>query len=563
MRSTVFVVTTVMFISARAAAQSAILEPAAPRAGEALTVRYRPSDANAKLPSSARCYTALKVRTLAGDTTVWGAMAPMGDSTDIGLSFNLPSDASAGFVYLFTLDPLAAHDSVLESGFTIERATGSGIASALSAPDAVDRFRRWRTDHPTDSNAVLDAWDALARFGDATGEIEALLPDLDVGSAASDAGASALRLIGRARVRKFDECAAIAKELVERFPSDPWTDGAIGEFVERSGAASDAARADELRPTLVRLAEGFPAANTFRRGGLAIIASDSGTPLELVDRCADAWAASREGDASPFFLQASARIARSTELDRAESLLSRGIDALLRPADSAFSDPHRERFDARLREALLLRSTLAAKRNDGPAALLFAMAARGVSEQVDSAASPSIREAIAAGWQMTNGPKLSASTTPIGATVVGSASSGGDDATPDFALKDTSGNDVMLSGLRGKVVVLNFWFVGCAPCRHEMPLLNDLMQKYVGKNVEFLAPCLDSASRCSEFLANNEFRYRSLVDASPAVSAFHVKVFPTHVVIDQNGRVTLLRTGGGALAVRDVATAIEAALSSP
>ncbi|WP_292019022.1 TlpA disulfide reductase family protein [Maritimibacter sp. UBA3975] len=45
---------------------------------------------------------------------------------------------------------------------------------------------------------------------------------------------------------------------------------------------------------------------------------------------------------------------------------------------------------------------------------------------------------------------------------------------------DTEGNEVSLADYRGKVVLLNFWATWCAPCRHEMPMLDALQAEYGG-----------------------------------------------------------------------------------
>src|SRR5690349_12338689 len=42
---------------------------------------------------------------------------------------------------------------------------------------------------------------------------------------------------------------------------------------------------------------------------------------------------------------------------------------------------------------------------------------------------------------------------------------------PEVTVLDLSNNAVSLSSLRGKIVLLNFWYVACEPCRYEMPLL--------------------------------------------------------------------------------------------
>jgi peroxiredoxin len=49
---------------------------------------------------------------------------------------------------------------------------------------------------------------------------------------------------------------------------------------------------------------------------------------------------------------------------------------------------------------------------------------------------------------------------------------------PDFTLDSLSGDSIMLSDLRGKVVVLNFWASWCRPCRAEMPAMNAVYEKF-------------------------------------------------------------------------------------
>ena len=62
---------------------------------------------------------------------------------------------------------------------------------------------------------------------------------------------------------------------------------------------------------------------------------------------------------------------------------------------------------------------------------------------------------------------------------------------PDFTLAARDGGKVNLAGLKGQVVMINFWATWCGPCRQEMPLLAQLQAKYeplgftlIGVNVE-------------------------------------------------------------------------------
>ena len=56
----------------------------------------------------------------------------------------------------------------------------------------------------------------------------------------------------------------------------------------------------------------------------------------------------------------------------------------------------------------------------------------------------------------------------------------------DFIVTTINGEHIKLSELRGKVVVLNFWFTKCGPCKLEIPDLNGLVNEFKDKDVVFL-----------------------------------------------------------------------------
>ncbi len=49
---------------------------------------------------------------------------------------------------------------------------------------------------------------------------------------------------------------------------------------------------------------------------------------------------------------------------------------------------------------------------------------------------------------------------------------------PDFNVKKNDGESLKLNDLKGKVVVINFWFEACPPCIAELPALNQLREDY-------------------------------------------------------------------------------------
>jgi thiol-disulfide isomerase/thioredoxin len=65
---------------------------------------------------------------------------------------------------------------------------------------------------------------------------------------------------------------------------------------------------------------------------------------------------------------------------------------------------------------------------------------------------------------------------------------------PDFSLKNLSdGQDVRLSSLRGKAVLVNFWATWCEPCKIEMPSLVDLQKKYGPQGLQIVGVAMDDA----------------------------------------------------------------------
>src|SRR5688572_10274611 len=57
---------------------------------------------------------------------------------------------------------------------------------------------------------------------------------------------------------------------------------------------------------------------------------------------------------------------------------------------------------------------------------------------------------------------------------------------PDFSARSIDGAEYRLSSFRGRYVLLDFWAVGCAPCRDAMPALEAIHQDYSGGDLVIL-----------------------------------------------------------------------------
>jgi len=113
---------------------------------------------------------------------------------------------------------------------------------------------------------------------------------------------------------------------------------------------------------------------------------------------------------------------------------------------------------------------------------------------------------------------------------------------PAINYTDLNGKKYDISSLKGKILVLNFWFIGCTSCVHEMPQLNDLKAQYSNrKNIRFAAIAFDKENALRKFMKRTDFRYDIISDtASYLVKQLGISSFPTSVVIQDGIVVKIL-----------------------
>ncbi len=111
----------------------------------------------------------------------------------------------------------------------------------------------------------------------------------------------------------------------------------------------------------------------------------------------------------------------------------------------------------------------------------------------------------------------------------------------DFIAYDIDGKKIDLKSLKGKVVVLNFWFTSCPPCVAEMPELNKLVDKY--KDVTFIGITFDKKEKVKKFLKSHDFKYQLVSDNEGVINDYKVIGFPTHFLIDKDGKIVMRKVG--------------------
>jgi peroxiredoxin len=95
-----------------------------------------------------------------------------------------------------------------------------------------------------------------------------------------------------------------------------------------------------------------------------------------------------------------------------------------------------------------------------------------------------------------------------------------------------------LDSLRGKVVVLKFWFTACGPCRASMPEFQALHDKFARRGVWFLAIAADERPSAEGFIRGKGFTFPVGIDPQGVTAErFGVYSFPTSYVVGADGRV--------------------------
>lgn len=114
-----------------------------------------------------------------------------------------------------------------------------------------------------------------------------------------------------------------------------------------------------------------------------------------------------------------------------------------------------------------------------------------------------------------------------------------------IAIKDMDDNMVDLKDYKGKVIVLNFWFIGCKPCVAEMPHLNKFVEDYEDKGVVFLAVSLDNKEAIEKFLTKKQFDYTIAPNGRSIASELGITSYPTNIIIDKEGKIIYSVSGFG------------------
>lgn len=119
---------------------------------------------------------------------------------------------------------------------------------------------------------------------------------------------------------------------------------------------------------------------------------------------------------------------------------------------------------------------------------------------------------------------------------------------PDFRLTTLAGDEVQLSELRGKAVILNIWASWCPPCREEMPAIQQVYDEYRDQGLEVLAlntTNQDQLADVTRFVEEYRLTFPILLDHDGTAAAlYQTSALPSTFFIRPDGTIQEVVIGG-------------------
>ncbi len=114
-------------------------------------------------------------------------------------------------------------------------------------------------------------------------------------------------------------------------------------------------------------------------------------------------------------------------------------------------------------------------------------------------------------------------------------------AVPRVTFTSIKGEKIATAGLRGRVVLVNFWATDCVICIKEMPDMARTYERYRDRGLEFIAVAMrhDPPNRVLDYTERNRLPFKVALDprGELAVAFGSVTFTPTTFVIDRRGKI--------------------------
>ena len=113
---------------------------------------------------------------------------------------------------------------------------------------------------------------------------------------------------------------------------------------------------------------------------------------------------------------------------------------------------------------------------------------------------------------------------------------------PDFAEKDTAGKPLSIAGLKGKVVLIDFWATWCGPCVAELPNVIKAYDKYHPDGFEIIGISLDKdQEKLASFVKQKNMTWAQYFDGqgwgNKLAQKYGINSIPATYLLDREGKI--------------------------
>ncbi|QES89973.1 TlpA family protein disulfide reductase [Rhizosphaericola mali] len=107
---------------------------------------------------------------------------------------------------------------------------------------------------------------------------------------------------------------------------------------------------------------------------------------------------------------------------------------------------------------------------------------------------------------------------------------------PDFVMHSTEGDSLTLAQLKGKVVIIDFSFIGCLPCLQAIKPMNNILKKYKNSPVEIISvyPQRDLSS-IKNYIKEHDIQYSIYFDKYNGSKLYDIPGYPSFYIINKDG----------------------------
>jgi cytochrome c biogenesis protein CcmG/thiol:disulfide interchange protein DsbE len=113
-------------------------------------------------------------------------------------------------------------------------------------------------------------------------------------------------------------------------------------------------------------------------------------------------------------------------------------------------------------------------------------------------------------------------------------------SAPNFSLKTLGGQEITLSELKGKVILLDFWATWCGPCKESIPHLVQIYKTNQEKGFELIGMSMDKkgeADTVRHFVRSMDIPYPIIMTPEDVARNYGIKGLPTTILIDKEGKI--------------------------